>query len=182
MFCYRWLLLELKREFAFEDALRMLEVLWASLEPDWPPSEGLQLQEASLLPSAAPSRHTAYTRLCALRRKKGLPTNKSLDELGQRGQLNSSRPFLSLDDSDLAAVECTSPRKVVRNLKEFQALAPATSDPKSTKDEIFVWENPLPPSPAQQAAEDSPWWGDQVSCPSISKLKCLLYANFFVEQ
>jgi hypothetical protein len=31
LFCYRWLLLELKREFAFEDALRMLEVLWASL-------------------------------------------------------------------------------------------------------------------------------------------------------
>jgi hypothetical protein len=162
LFCYRWLLLELKREFAFEDALRMLEVLWASLEPDWPPPDGLQLQEASLRPSAAPSRHTAYTRLCALRRQRGLPTNKSLDELGQRGQLNSSRPFLSLDDSDLAAIECTSPRKVVRNLKEFQALAPATSDPKSTKDEIFIWENPLPPSPAQQAAEDSPWWEEQV--------------------
>jgi hypothetical protein len=60
-------------------------------------------------------------------------------------------------------VECTSPRKVVRNLKEFQALAPATTDPKSTKDEIFIWENPLPPSPAQQAAEDSPWWEEQVS-------------------
>ena len=31
LFCYRWLLLELKREFQFEDALRMLEVSWSSL-------------------------------------------------------------------------------------------------------------------------------------------------------
>lgn len=31
LFCYRWLLLELKREFAFEDALKMMEVMWASL-------------------------------------------------------------------------------------------------------------------------------------------------------
>ncbi|XP_065366935.1 uncharacterized protein LOC135959791 [Calliphora vicina] len=32
LFCYRWLLLELKREFPFEDALRMLEVQWSSLK------------------------------------------------------------------------------------------------------------------------------------------------------
>lgn len=38
-FCYRWLLLELKREFAFEDALRMLEVTWSSLPPDPPETE-----------------------------------------------------------------------------------------------------------------------------------------------
>lgn len=31
LFCYRWLLLEMKREFAFDDALRMLEVTWSSL-------------------------------------------------------------------------------------------------------------------------------------------------------
>ena len=33
LFCYRWLLLEMKREFAFEEALRVLEVTWASLPP-----------------------------------------------------------------------------------------------------------------------------------------------------
>lgn len=32
LFCYRWLLLELKREFPFDDALRMLEVQWSSLK------------------------------------------------------------------------------------------------------------------------------------------------------
>jgi TBC1 domain family member 25 len=31
LFCYRWLLLEMKREFAFDEALRMLEVTWSSL-------------------------------------------------------------------------------------------------------------------------------------------------------
>ncbi len=38
-FCYRWLLLELKREFAFDNALRMLEVTWSSLPPDPPETE-----------------------------------------------------------------------------------------------------------------------------------------------
>lgn len=36
LFCYRWLLLELKREFPFDDALHMLDVLWSSLPPDCP--------------------------------------------------------------------------------------------------------------------------------------------------
>ena len=38
-FCYRWLLLELKREFPFDDTLLMLEVMWSSLPPRPPHSE-----------------------------------------------------------------------------------------------------------------------------------------------
>lgn len=33
LYCYRWLLLEMKREFSFPDACMALEVLWASLPP-----------------------------------------------------------------------------------------------------------------------------------------------------
>jgi len=33
LFCYRWLLLELKREFSFDDACLAIEVLWSSLPP-----------------------------------------------------------------------------------------------------------------------------------------------------
>lgn len=44
LFCYRWLLVELKREFAFEDALHILEVIWSSLPPD-PPIHELELTE-----------------------------------------------------------------------------------------------------------------------------------------
>jgi len=43
-FCYRWLLLEMKREFSFEDAIVMLEVMWSSLPPD-PPLKDLSLEE-----------------------------------------------------------------------------------------------------------------------------------------
>lgn len=44
-FCYRWLLLELKREFSFQDALRMMEIMWSSLPPDPPPpADGVSLE------------------------------------------------------------------------------------------------------------------------------------------
>nr|XP_039260478.1 TBC1 domain family member 25-like [Styela clava] len=35
-FCYRWLVLEMKREFSFDDALLVLEVMWSSLPPQSP--------------------------------------------------------------------------------------------------------------------------------------------------
>jgi hypothetical protein len=46
-FTYRWLLLECKREFPFNDSLRILEVMWATLPIDNEPPE---LNEANLLP------------------------------------------------------------------------------------------------------------------------------------
>ncbi|XP_063792105.1 TBC1 domain family member 25 [Pseudophryne corroboree] len=52
-FCYRWLLLELKREFAFEDALRMLEVMWSSLPPD-PPEKEVELIGPPCAPGECP--------------------------------------------------------------------------------------------------------------------------------
>ncbi|XP_058124893.1 uncharacterized protein LOC131282892 [Anopheles ziemanni] len=85
LFCYRWLLLEMKREFAFDDALRMLEVLWSSLPPMAPKGE-LALYEKEYEPppsddnthpppSQSPSvmlrtpRENPYTKVCALRRQ-----------------------------------------------------------------------------------------------------------------
>jgi hypothetical protein len=47
-FTYRWLLLECKREFPFNDALRVLEVMWATLPID---SEPPPLTEISLITS-----------------------------------------------------------------------------------------------------------------------------------
>ncbi|CAK8676857.1 unnamed protein product [Clavelina lepadiformis] len=35
-FCYRWILLEMKREFSFDDAVTVLEVMWSSLPPQPP--------------------------------------------------------------------------------------------------------------------------------------------------
>lgn len=82
LFCYRWLLLEMKREFAFDDSLRMLEVLWSAL-PAEPPTKELSLFEKEFLPPPqcdepppksppivmlAP-RENVYTKLCELRRQ-----------------------------------------------------------------------------------------------------------------
>lgn len=72
----------MKREFAFEDALHMLEVLWSSLPPN-PPSEELLLKDKEFCPDAdeldinetpisplmKTPRENAYTKLCAIRRQ-----------------------------------------------------------------------------------------------------------------
>lgn len=68
----------MKREFAFEDSLRMLEVLWSSLPPS-PPSKELKLYETRFYPQAIETppispliktpRENAYTKVCALRRQ-----------------------------------------------------------------------------------------------------------------
>ncbi|XP_013412563.2 TBC1 domain family member 25-like isoform X2 [Lingula anatina] len=75
-FCYRWLLLELKREFPFNDALYMLEVLWSSIPPDPPEIDleltgpGFTIGSASLSPgSPFGSKETAYSRLRAMYRR-----------------------------------------------------------------------------------------------------------------
>lgn len=117
LFCYRWLLLEMKREFAFDDALRMLEVLWASL-PQKAPAMELSLKEKDfdstvkvdidpppLSPLVKAPRENAYTKVCAIRRQSSSfslaniktpklvttkQTNHSLDENAARKVLNSS--------------------------------------------------------------------------------------------
>ncbi|XP_067006991.2 uncharacterized protein [Anabrus simplex] len=99
LFCYRWLLLEMKREFAFEDALRMLEVLWSSLPP-MPPDKDLPLFEAqfsSQSPGQSPPpisplvktpRENAYTKVCALRRQS---SSASLHSIANGTPRNSMR-------------------------------------------------------------------------------------------
>lgn len=124
LFCYRWLLLEMKREFAFEDSLRMLEVLWSSL-PATPPEKELQLFEKEFLPSGkelddepkSPSvllTESPYTKVCALRRQNSAMSisniklndtkrmNQSLDETKTEcTRKNFKIGHLSLDEAKL---------------------------------------------------------------------------------
>ncbi|XP_054285046.1 TBC1 domain family member 25-like [Macrosteles quadrilineatus] len=128
LFCYRWLLLEMKREFAFEDALRMLEVMWSSLPPS-PPEKEIKLFDQEFLgtpppPSPRP-RENAYTKICALRRQTS-GASLSLDEgislKAKHAKQPKTRPFNSLDEAALEKtqeVEKPPPGRVVKNLNEF---------------------------------------------------------------
>ncbi|XP_011178718.2 uncharacterized protein LOC105209810 [Zeugodacus cucurbitae] len=103
LYCYRWLLLELKREFPFDDALRMLEVQWSSLKYETSICKELNLFEKEFVPiseSPAPtsssslsssygapispsyllvkSRENPYTKVCALRRQSSSASLNSL--------------------------------------------------------------------------------------------------------
>ncbi|KAI8428058.1 hypothetical protein MSG28_002346 [Choristoneura fumiferana] len=128
LFCYRWLLLEMKREFAFEDALRMLEVLWASLPHKTPHSE-LSLQEREfdssleadedpppLSPLIKAPRENAYTKVCAIRRQSSSFSlaNVKPPKLATCKQMNHS-----LDES---ATRVSVNNSSLKHAKEFQSL------------------------------------------------------------
>lgn len=111
LFCYRWLLLEMKREFAFDDALHMLEVLWSSLQPS-PPEKELLLYEIRfshqspgltpppISPLIKTPRENPYTKVCALRRQS---SSVSLNSLSTRkARVISHRQNQSLDETILA--------------------------------------------------------------------------------
>lgn len=111
LFCYRWLLLEMKREFAFDDALHMLEVLWSSLPPS-PPKSELPLYEIKYTPQSGLSpppispllktpRENPYTKVCALRRQSSSMSLNSLSS-SKRVRPGTHRQNQSLDESSLA--------------------------------------------------------------------------------
>lgn len=137
LFCYRWLLLEMKREFAFEDSLRMLEVLWSSLPAEYPDKElklfdtlfqAPTISTPPISPLVKTHRENAYTKIVALRRQSSSMSlnncnitkknsqvkrqNHSLDESVSR---NKALPvvktkYQSLDDAVLQKVGDTSPK------------------------------------------------------------------------
>ncbi|KAL5014536.1 hypothetical protein ScPMuIL_008806 [Solemya velum] len=100
-FCYRWFLLELKREFPFEDALYMLEVMWSTLPPDHPELE-LPLMDPEYCPSllssspASPTfsiKQTVYAKLLSLRRHKSTiskHSSSSDDSFSHSSSLNNN--------------------------------------------------------------------------------------------
>ncbi|KFM78952.1 TBC1 domain family member 25, partial [Stegodyphus mimosarum] len=90
LFCYRWLLLELKREFAFDDALSMLEVLWSSIPPS-PPEKELALYEElfsenSFRPHSPRihSRENPYTKVRAIRKQNSASSIRGLMKSGSK--------------------------------------------------------------------------------------------------
>ncbi|XP_026727029.1 TBC1 domain family member 25 [Trichoplusia ni] len=128
LFCYRWLLLEMKREFAFDDALRMLEVLWASLpqktpnvelclkEKEFDPEMEFEEDPPPVSPLMKAPRENAYTKVCAIRRQSSSFSlaNVKAPKLATCKQMNHS-----LDENVTRKVV---PNPSLRHAKEFQSL------------------------------------------------------------
>ncbi|KAJ8970685.1 hypothetical protein NQ314_001066 [Rhamnusium bicolor] len=167
LFCYRWLLLEMKREFAFEDSLRMLEVLWSSLPAD-PPEKELKLYDIHFQPQPISTppisplvktpRENPYTKVCALRRQS---SSISLSNYNCKKIIQVKRQNHSLDDSIIEVKVMTlapNPQKTVAPIKDdFSSkssdLLPVTPNspksPKSPKMEL----RPRSVSPLEQKSD-----------------------------
>jgi len=94
LFCYRWLLLEMKREFVFENALKALEVTWSSLPPATADTK-VELWETRFSPVRSPSLlelakpcETAYGKVRAIR-KQTIDRTKSIDNTDGRARIKS---------------------------------------------------------------------------------------------
>lgn len=139
LFCYRWLLLEMKREFAFDDALRMLEVLWASLpqkastielslkEKEFDPSIDVDENPPPVSPLIKAPRENAYTKVCAIRRQSSSfnLANIKTPKLATCKQMNHS-----LDEN---ATRSTVPAVSLKHSKEFQSLDDAALQTQKLK-------------------------------------------------
>lgn len=154
LFCYRWLLLEMKREFAFDDALRMLEVLWASL-PQKAPTMELSLKEKDfdatietdidpppLSPLMKAPRENAYTKVCAMRRQSSSFSlaNVKAPKLGTAKKINHS-----LDENAARKILNSSSLK---HAKEFQSLDDAVLQTKKISSENIADVNTETTSPS----------------------------------
>ncbi|XP_061728182.1 uncharacterized protein LOC133533245 [Cydia pomonella] len=148
----------MKREFAFDDALRMLEVLWASL-PQRTPAGELPLAERAepgsppLSPLVKAPRDNAYTKLCAIRRQSSSfslasvkaptlatqrPHNHSLDESAtlEDSSLKRAKEFQSLDDAALQTIKAKLDNEVDTSEDSKESKLPEpnmTSSPDSQK-------------------------------------------------
>uniref|UniRef100_A0A8C3SWS3 TBC1 domain family member 25 n=1 Tax=Chelydra serpentina TaxID=8475 RepID=A0A8C3SWS3_CHESE len=154
-FCYRWLLLELKREFAFEDALRMLEITWSSLPPD-PPEKEVELvgPPVRLSESGQPVRQRHMLR----------PTC-SFEETGDRSQrsMEEEEDFCSEQDPLLHLPAMT---------KSFSAPSLRPLTPPTPSRDSASSPSPLPGSEKNESLpeEKGDLAGDTPSSPPSSPL------------
>ncbi|XP_041378086.1 LOW QUALITY PROTEIN: TBC1 domain family member 25-like [Gigantopelta aegis] len=167
-FCYRWLLLGLKREFPFDDALYMLEVMWSTLPPD-PPVREIELTDydynVRLLSSSPCSptvsfQQTVYAKLLSMRHFacSVRPKNRKEhhDKIASNSVNNNSMTFFDsspvddekngntqdyprLDDPDVRAMERRS-SSINRFLEDMQRVETSQNGPSQLMDNDSVDE------------------------------------------
>ncbi|XP_057380811.1 TBC1 domain family member 25-like [Daphnia carinata] len=157
LFCYRWLLLEMKREFAFDEALRMLEVTWSSLPKS---SRQTELALFERIPDLAPTasvpiplpariKESPYTKVCSLRRQSSSPAssfsfNSSEGPVGLHSALKNSRDSQSI----------CSPSWDRGNIELDDVFIPANDKDNSTQLESLVVPHDLKPKDYTESHRD----------------------------
>ncbi|KAJ8047807.1 TBC1 domain family member 25 [Holothuria leucospilota] len=150
-FCYRWLLLELKREFSFQDALRMMEIMWSSLPPDPPPpDDGVSLEGPPCQNSPS-----AYT-VDRLRFKFSLKKASSREDtfskdVGELGSNKLKRGGVETSPQKVAVkVECSCTGDHCENCREdsveiTNVVNSSSANNSPTKDSDVARPSKLPP-------------------------------------
>ncbi|XP_028148323.2 TBC1 domain family member 25 [Diabrotica virgifera virgifera] len=173
LFCYRWLLLEMKREFAFEDSLRMLEVLWSSLPAD-PPDKELKLFDTMFQPTISTPpisplvktpRENAYTKIIALRRQS---SSMSLSSYNSKKTQQVKRQNHSLDESVSKTKAISVVKTKYQSLDDAVLQKPGEISPKSPKNCDFSPKN-LDFSPKN--SDSSPKTSEISNCSLRSELR-----------
>ena len=141
----------MKREFAFDDALRMLEVTWSSL-PCKPRQEELALFEhipemsAVSQPIPLPRvKESAYTKVCAMRRQSSsspAASQESWKNCRKDLSLSSSDDDEDVVDEAFVEPEVTNGSTPSSSAPEFKIEAEETSE-SSSEDEQVSEKEPL---------------------------------------
>uniref|UniRef100_A0A667X6A0 TBC1 domain family, member 25 n=1 Tax=Myripristis murdjan TaxID=586833 RepID=A0A667X6A0_9TELE len=145
-FCYRWLLLELKREFAFDDALRMLEVTWSSLPPD-PPETEVEL----LGPPQETDDALSSTDKDTVRRRHMLRPSREESDVGRKPGIEERDRQNTGDGKEgdrNCDIPCVAQEKVASgqsNWKTSASLSPTSSASPSS------WPGASPDSPSPKS-------------------------------
>lgn len=131
LFCYRWLLLEMKREFAFDDSLRMLEVLWSSLPENQPDTEIPLFEKEFIVTEEEPIplipalplliAESPYTKVCALRRQNSALSISS-NQLNVNPKLDVTRRMNQSMDETSRETYRRNLRKAHQSLDESKLL------------------------------------------------------------
>ncbi|CAF0786836.1 unnamed protein product [Adineta ricciae] len=143
-FAYRWLLLECKREFPFHEALRVLEVMWATLPIDRDPP---QLSEASILPAI--SDNSIVDMLCSIpcrppqRRALSCPQLSVINESYSRKGRHHSSSFACYDVNDHFYTTLSRTCRSTLESDEYQICSSTnnTSNSTSTRSREKSFEN-----------------------------------------
>lgn len=155
LFCYRWILLDLKREFPFEEALEMLEVLWASIPPTNSAYQNLfddgHLYKADSLVHM--NTCTATKPEEAEERRKGLSASKFSKPANQRirsikflpNVLSSDSQVLdspTTSESDCEFADCLARENAIAATNTFTPPMPWDSPDLSKRQKRFNFEHP----------------------------------------